>query len=113
MINQRRMRLPKNAAYPNFNEHHWEDEWCSRCGCVPVCEPHGPVSENFVVHEYGPSGYVKPQIDPLREAFERECQAGIARKDPAWLYVAKTFNFTLPLEAGQKQGNQPKKESAQ
>lgn len=29
--------------------------------------PHGPVSEYFMRHHYGPSGYVKPVIAPVDE----------------------------------------------
>jgi hypothetical protein len=33
---RRWMILPKNAAYPNFNGVHREDDWCPKAGCVPV-----------------------------------------------------------------------------
>lgn len=35
---RRWMRLPKNAAYPHFDEIHQEDDWCPKAGCIPVCE---------------------------------------------------------------------------
>jgi hypothetical protein len=35
---RRWMILPKNAAYPNFNEVHREDDWCAKAGCLPVCD---------------------------------------------------------------------------
>ena len=36
MSEPRWMMLPKNLAYPNFNEAHREDDWCAKAGCVPV-----------------------------------------------------------------------------
>ena len=33
---KRLMRLPKNAAHPNFSEIHEEDDWCAKAGCRPV-----------------------------------------------------------------------------
>jgi hypothetical protein len=45
--------------------------------------------------------------DALREAFEHECEAGIARGDLAWMYVAKTFNFTLPAREVAKHAPRP------
>jgi len=38
----RTMRLPKNSLYPNYKETHLEDDWCSKVGCTPVCEPVAP-----------------------------------------------------------------------
>ena len=39
MSTKRKMRLPKNSAYPNYNEVHDEDAWCAKVGCTPVCTP--------------------------------------------------------------------------
>lgn len=39
---KRLMRLPKNAAHPNFSETHEEDDWCRVARCTPVCEERTP-----------------------------------------------------------------------
>lgn len=41
----RTMRLPKNAAHPNFNEFHKEDDWCARAGCTVVCDSWPPAGK--------------------------------------------------------------------
>jgi hypothetical protein len=51
-----------------------------RDSLVPKTEPHGPVSERFMVHHYGPSGFV-PR-DPKTGNYDFDCLKDQKRGEP-------------------------------
>lgn len=60
----RTMRLPKNAAHPNFNEFHKEDDWCARAGCTVVCDSWPPAGKMETPAE--------PRIDTVPDEFQQD-----------------------------------------
>jgi hypothetical protein len=107
------MILPKNAAYPNFNEVHREDDWCAKAGCLPVCDASVVAGKEIAEPSAVPestagerSGNADSLVDDCAVTIIADALSG---KDPGWLVnrVAARINTLLSVDRRALAGTHP------